>query len=151
MKAKKSPRPIAAAIAAPVDAPTAVADGTVAVDPADAAGAVRFDDDSMWVDLDDGRRIAVPLAWFPRLLAATPEQRAQFDHVLREIFGGAHQVLAQRLADPHVCPRSAPQPQIDPPRRKFGEQGKSLRNFERRIMRQHDPARSDADAAGGIA
>ena len=43
------------------------------------ANAVRFDDDSMWVDLDDGRRMAVPLAWFPRLLAATPEQRAQFE------------------------------------------------------------------------
>lgn len=43
------------------------------------ARAVRFDDDSMWVDLDDGRRMAVPLAWFPRLLSATPEQRAQFE------------------------------------------------------------------------
>ena len=43
------------------------------------AKAVRFCDDSMWVDLDDGRRMAVPLAWFPRLLAATPEQRAQFE------------------------------------------------------------------------
>lgn len=41
------------------------------------ASAVRFDDDSMWVDLSDGRVIAVPLAWFPRLLNATPEQRAQ--------------------------------------------------------------------------
>lgn len=38
--------------------------------------AVRFDDDSMWVELADGRVIAVPLAWFPRLLHATPEQRA---------------------------------------------------------------------------
>ena len=43
------------------------------------AKAVRFGDDSMWVDLDDGRRMAVPLAWFPRLLAATAEQRAQFE------------------------------------------------------------------------
>lgn len=41
------------------------------------ARAVRFDDDSMWVDLSDGRMIAVPLAWFPRLMNATPEQRAQ--------------------------------------------------------------------------
>lgn len=40
---------------------------------------VRFDDDSMWVDLGDGRRMAVPLAWFPRLLAATPDQRAQYE------------------------------------------------------------------------
>jgi hypothetical protein len=38
---------------------------------------VRFDDDSLWVDLADGRVIAVPLAWFPRLLHATPEQRAK--------------------------------------------------------------------------
>jgi hypothetical protein len=43
------------------------------------AKAVRFDDDSMWVHLDDGRVIAVPLAWFPRLLAATPGQRVQFE------------------------------------------------------------------------
>ena len=32
---------------------------------------VKFDDDSMWVDLDDGRTIGVPLVWFPRLLNAT--------------------------------------------------------------------------------
>ena len=43
------------------------------------ARVVTFDDDSMWVHLDDGRVIAVPLAWFPRLLAATVEQRAQFE------------------------------------------------------------------------
>ena len=38
---------------------------------------VRFDPNSMWVDLSDGRVIGVPLAWFPRLLHATDEQRAQ--------------------------------------------------------------------------
>lgn len=38
---------------------------------------VRFDDARMIVDLVDGRTIAVPLAWFPRLLGATPQQRAQ--------------------------------------------------------------------------
>lgn len=37
---------------------------------------VRFDDSRMWVDLADGRSLAVPLAWFPRLLDATPAQRA---------------------------------------------------------------------------
>jgi Protein of unknown function (DUF2442) len=40
------------------------------------ATAVHFDDDSMWVNLADGRVLAVPLAWFPRLVHATPEQRA---------------------------------------------------------------------------
>jgi hypothetical protein len=38
---------------------------------------VRFDSDSLWVDLSDGRVIGVPLAWFPRLLHGTPEQREQ--------------------------------------------------------------------------
>ena len=39
---------------------------------------VRFDGDSMWVELSDGRTLGVPLAWFPRLLRATPEQRAAY-------------------------------------------------------------------------
>jgi hypothetical protein len=38
--------------------------------------AVRFDEDTLWVSLSDGRTIAAPLAWFPRLLEAAPEQRA---------------------------------------------------------------------------
>lgn len=38
---------------------------------------VRFDQDSMWVELSDGRTIGVPLAWFPRLLHGTAEQREQ--------------------------------------------------------------------------
>ncbi len=41
------------------------------------ATAVRFDNVTMWVDLADGRTVGVPLAWFPRLLDATPEQRTQ--------------------------------------------------------------------------
>jgi hypothetical protein len=40
---------------------------------------VRFDDDTLWVSLSDGRTIAAPLAWFPRLLDAAPEQRAQVE------------------------------------------------------------------------
>ncbi len=36
---------------------------------------VRFDQDNLWVELSDGRTLAVPLAWFPRLLHATAEQR----------------------------------------------------------------------------
>lgn len=33
----------------------------------------------MWVDLTDGRTLGVPLAWFPRLLNATPAQRAKVE------------------------------------------------------------------------
>ena len=36
---------------------------------------VTFDAHTMWVELDDGRSLGVPLAWFPRLLDATPAQR----------------------------------------------------------------------------
>jgi hypothetical protein len=41
--------------------------------------AVRFDEHTMWVDLTDGRTIGVPLAWFPRLLKATAEQRERVE------------------------------------------------------------------------
>jgi len=39
------------------------------------ASSVRFDEHTMWVELTDGRTLGVPLAWFPRLLKATPAQR----------------------------------------------------------------------------
>ena len=41
--------------------------------------AVRFDNDTLWVSLSDGRTIAAPLAWFPRLLEAAPAQRAMVE------------------------------------------------------------------------
>ena len=41
--------------------------------------AVRFDEHTMWVDLADGRTIGVPLAWFPRLLNASPAQREKVE------------------------------------------------------------------------
>ncbi len=40
---------------------------------------VTFSDDAMIVSLDDGRTISVPLAWYPRLLASTPEERNAFE------------------------------------------------------------------------
>jgi hypothetical protein len=39
---------------------------------------VRVTEDVLSVDLIDGRTIIVPLAWYPRLLHATPEQRANW-------------------------------------------------------------------------
>jgi hypothetical protein len=36
---------------------------------------VRIDETSLSADLADGRTITVPLAWYPRLLLATAEQR----------------------------------------------------------------------------
>ncbi|MGB6854392.1 MAG: DUF2442 domain-containing protein [Thermoanaerobaculia bacterium] len=39
---------------------------------------VSFTDDCLVVDLLDGRSISVPLTWYPRLLAASPEERANW-------------------------------------------------------------------------
>ena len=47
------------------------------------AKSVSFDETNMWVELADGRKLAVPLAYFPRLLHATPNQREKY-----EISGG---------------------------------------------------------------
>jgi hypothetical protein len=43
------------------------------------AKSLRFDDDSMWVELSDGRTLGVPLVWFPRLLHATRAQRLAYE------------------------------------------------------------------------
>jgi Protein of unknown function (DUF2442) len=40
---------------------------------------VQFDEHTMSVDLSDGRTLRVPLAWFPRLLQATPAERNRFE------------------------------------------------------------------------
>lgn len=39
---------------------------------------VRVSEDTLSVDLADGRTIIVPLAWYPRLLHASPEQRVNW-------------------------------------------------------------------------
>ncbi|RMG51189.1 MAG: DUF2442 domain-containing protein [Gammaproteobacteria bacterium] len=52
---------------------------TLAVEPHPLAQSVKITDEELIVSLVDGRRLAVPLAWFPRLARATPEQRAHFE------------------------------------------------------------------------
>jgi hypothetical protein len=39
---------------------------------------VRLSEDTLTVDSMDGRTISVPLVWYPRLLAGTPEQRSSW-------------------------------------------------------------------------
>ena len=43
------------------------------------AKSVEFDDAMMRVAFTDGRVLCVPLAWFPALYAATPEQRSRYE------------------------------------------------------------------------
>jgi len=42
---------------------------------------VSCSEDSLIVVLDDGRTVSVPLVWFPRLLAATPQQRKDWEPI----------------------------------------------------------------------
>ncbi len=44
---------------------------------------IKFDADMMWLELIDGRKLGVPLAYFPRLLNASTQQCQQY-----EISGG---------------------------------------------------------------
>lgn len=46
---------------------------------------VEMTEDSLSVRLMDGRTISVPLVWYPRLLAATDEQRRNW-----QIIGGGY-------------------------------------------------------------
>lgn len=56
---------------------------TSEIKPGERVKDVRCDENSLEVDLVDGRTIAVPLAWYPRLLDATLEQLSNW-----EIAGG---------------------------------------------------------------
>ena len=42
------------------------------------ATSLKFDNDTMWVMLADGRQLGVPLAYFPRLLRASPSERERY-------------------------------------------------------------------------
>lgn len=42
------------------------------------AESVEVSDDTLTIDLLDGRTLLVPLAWFPRLQGASPSERAKW-------------------------------------------------------------------------
>ncbi len=71
---------------------------------------VRFSDDALSVDLADGRTITVPLVWYPRLLHATAQQRANW-----RICGGGYGIhwpeIGEDLSSPGLL-RGAPAPTI---------------------------------------
>jgi hypothetical protein len=45
------------------------------INPGESVKNMHFTEDTLSVDLLDGRTITVPLVWYPKLLHATPEQR----------------------------------------------------------------------------
>ena len=77
--------------------------------------------DTLTVSLSDGRAVSAPLAWFPRLLDATPAQRADW-----ELIGGGiglhweavdEDISVASLLHPENFVR-LPNTRIQPPRKK---------------------------------
>jgi hypothetical protein len=52
----------------------------------------EISDDALVVKLKDGRVISLPLTWYPKLKAATPDQRAKF-----EVLGSGYGVQWKEL------------------------------------------------------
>ena len=49
------------------------------------AVSVWFDKDNIWLRLEDGRQVSAPLAFYPRLLKASDEQRNKFELIGRGV------------------------------------------------------------------
>lgn len=80
---------------------------------------LRVDEDLLAVDLMDGRTIAVPLAWYPRLLHASPADRAHW-----QLCGAGYGIhwpdLDEDLSTEGLL-RGAPAPRANTPRSEVAE------------------------------
>ena len=77
----------------------------------------------------------------PRLV----EQRHHLDDVVREAFGIAVQGAAERARGGRVGARGPAEAQIDAPGKERRQRAELLGHLQRRVVRQHDAARADAD------
>jgi hypothetical protein len=71
---------------------------------------VYFTEETITVDLMDGRVISVPLTWYPRLLNATSEQREQW-----EVCGGGYGIHWEEIDEDLSTEgmlRGAPDPRV---------------------------------------
>ena len=80
---------------------------------------VRFDEDRLIVDLMDGRTIGVPLAWYPRLLHASPADRAHWQ-LCAAGYGIHWPALDEDLSTEGLL-RGAPAPRARTPRSEVAE------------------------------
>ena len=77
--------------------------------------------------------------------AIVGEIALQLDDVVGELVRVAVQVAAQCLCDTLVRSRRASQPKVDPPGKQRIERPELFGDDQRRMIGQHDPARTDAD------
>jgi hypothetical protein len=66
--------------------------GTLALAADERVSEVELTEDALIVSLMDGRVISVPLAWYPRLLNATPKQRRNW-----QLAGGGYGIHWQEI------------------------------------------------------
>jgi hypothetical protein len=52
------------------------------------------------VDFSDGRTISVPIAWYPRLVHATPEERQDW-----RLIAQGRGIHWQSIDEDHCCPK----------------------------------------------
>ena len=83
--------------------------GILAISADERVKAVRISEDTLSVDLMDGRTIAVPLAWYPRLFNATNEQLARWE-ICAAGYGIHWPLLDEDLSTEGLL-RGAPAPQ----------------------------------------
>ncbi len=75
------------------------------------------------------------------------EVAQQLQHIGREVVGHV-EIAPQRLRRAGVGARSAPEPEVDPVGIERGQRAEGFGHHQRRVVRQHDPARAHADARG---
>lgn len=51
------------------------------------AKSIRFDENTMWVELNDARILGVPLVWFPKLLHATQSELENYELSVEAFIG----------------------------------------------------------------
>ena len=72
---------------------------------------IHFTEDTISVDLMDGRIITVPLIWYPRLFNATPDQRVKW-----EVCGGGYGIHWEEIDEDLSTEgmlRGAPAPRLN--------------------------------------
>jgi hypothetical protein len=86
--------------------------GILAVRADERVKGVCFTEETISVDLMDGRTIIVPLAWYPRLFNATPEQRVNW-----QVCGGGYGIHWEEIDEDLSTEgmlRGAPAPMTKP-------------------------------------
>ena len=73
---------------------------------------IAITEDTLTAELSDGRTISVPLAWYPRLVHATPEERSNW-----ELIGGGQGIHWPDLDEGHQRGNAAGRPKVggEPP------------------------------------